>query len=627
MKTVKTMACFMAMIMASSVVLVSCKKDKEKEPEVQQAAETPQGKNEVVKTQFAISMPSQLKNGANRMPATTVQKKGIDQFQGMTGITLIPFAKPGAITGTDFRLGLNIVLTDLDKAEVDSKANRAKLYHDVDIPLTTASFLFYAKSKASGNKFQTGSLVASDLTDQPSTFQFGLEPIRNESQVSTFMGPSGHGGKLMAYLTSIATATNGVKPWYETEDAAMAALFTTFSSLHGLSSAEVERVLCMVDSCLLLVDSAEGVMPQTKFVLGKALKQGLRPIVVINKIDKPDQRAKEVVEEIFDLFVNLEATDEQLDFPILYASGRDGWASEDVEKRGGDLKPLLDKIVDFVPCPKSKYEDDEFRFLATMLEQDNFLGRVLTGKIYSGKAKVNQQIQVLDLQNKVVEKCKITRIQKFVGLTRETVEEADAGEIVTIAGCSIGTVSNTLCSANVKECVPSTPIDPPTLSMTIGPNTSPLAGKSGKKLTSNMIKDRLEKEAENNIAITIKPSQEKDSYEVGGRGELQLGVLIETMRREGFELSVARPKVVIHTDENGNKLEPIEEITMDVDDEFSGTIIQKLQNRKGEMKEMKPFGVGRTRLVFLVPTRCLMGYQSEFMTDTRAACRNTETAC
>ena len=250
MKTVKTMACFMAMIMASSVVLVSCKKDKEKEPEVQQAAETPQGKNEVVKTQFAISMPSQLKNGANRMPATTVQKKGIDQFQGMTGITLIPFAKPGAITGSDFRLGLNIVLTDLDKAEVDSKANRAKLYHDVDIPLTTASFLFYAKSKASGNKFQTGSLVASDLTDQPSTFQFGLEPIRNESQVSTFMGPSGHGGKLMAYLTSIATATNGVKPWYETEDAAMAALFTTFSSLHGLSSAEVERVLTDLNKSL-----------------------------------------------------------------------------------------------------------------------------------------------------------------------------------------------------------------------------------------------------------------------------------------------------------------------------------------------------------------------------------------
>jgi GTP-binding protein len=322
---------------------------------------------------------------------------------------------------------------------------------------------------------------------------------------------------------------------------------------HADFGGEVERILSMVDGVLLLVDASEGPMPQTKFVLGKALKQGLRPIVVINKIDKPDQRAKEVVEEIFDLFVNLEATDEQLDFPILYASGRDGWASEDVEKRGGDLKPLLDKIVDFVPCPKSKYEDDEFRFLATMLEQDNFLGRVLTGKIYSGKAKVNQQIQVLDLQNKVVEKCKITRIQKFVGLTRETVEEADAGEIVTIAGCSIGTVSNTLCSANVKECVPSTPIDPPTLSMTIGPNTSPLAGKSGKKLTSNMIKDRLEKEAENNIAITIKPSQEKDSYEVGGRGELQLGVLIETMRREGFELSVARPKVVIHTDENGNK--------------------------------------------------------------------------
>lgn len=386
---------------------------------------------------------------------------------------------------------------------------------------------------------------------------------------------------------------------------------------HADFGGEVERVLCMVDSCLLLVDSAEGVMPQTKFVLGKALKQGLRPIVVVNKIDKADQRAKEVVDEIFDLFVNLNATDEQLDFPILYASGRDGWASEDIEKRGGDLQPLLDKIVNFVPCPKDLYNDGEFRFLATMLEQDNFLGRVLTGKIYSGSIKLNQQIQVLDLNNNVVERCKITRIQKFAGLTRETVQEAEAGSIVTIAGCSIGTVSNTLCSANVKECIPSTPIDPPTLSMTIGPNTSPLAGKSGNKLTSNMIKDRLEKEAENNVAITIKPSTEKDSYEVGGRGELQLGVLIETMRREGFELSVARPKVVIHTDENGNKLEPIEEVTMDVDDEFTGTIIQKLQNRKGEMKEMKPFGVGRTRLVFLVPTRCLMGYQSEFMTDTR----------
>ena len=386
---------------------------------------------------------------------------------------------------------------------------------------------------------------------------------------------------------------------------------------HADFGGEVERVLCMVDSCLLLVDSAEGVMPQTKFVLGKALKQGLRPIVVINKVDKPDQRAKEVIEEIFDLFVNLDATDEQLDFPILYASGRDGWASEDLEKRGGDLKPLLDKIVDFVPAPSDKYNDGEFRFLATMLEQDNFLGRVLTGKIYSGKAKLNQQIQVLDLKNNVIEKCKITRIQRFVGLTRESVNEADAGEIITIAGCSIGTVSNTLCSAGVKECVPSTPIDPPTLSMTIGPNTSPFAGKSGNKLTSNMIKERLEKEAETNIAITIKESAEKDSYEVGGRGELQLGVLIETMRREGFEMSVARPKVLIHTDEAGNKLEPIEEVTMDVDDEYSGTIIQKLQNRKGEMTEMKPFGVGRTRIVFLVPTRCLMGYQSEFMTDTR----------
>ena len=248
MKTVKTMACFMAMIMASSVVLVSCKKDKEKEPEVQQAAETPQGKNEVVKTQFAISMPSQLKNGANRMPATTVQKNGMEQFQGMTGITLIPFAKPGEITGSDFRLGSNIELDPLTKSEVDSKANQAKVYKDVDIPLTTASFLFYAKSAASGSKFQVGSLVASDLTAQPSTFQFGLEPIRTD--VSTMMAASGHGGKLMLYLTSIANATDGTKAWYETEDAAMAALFTTFSSLHGLSSAEVERVLTDLNKSL-----------------------------------------------------------------------------------------------------------------------------------------------------------------------------------------------------------------------------------------------------------------------------------------------------------------------------------------------------------------------------------------
>lgn len=249
MKTVKTMACFMAMIMASSVVLVSCKKDKEKEPEVQQAAETPQGKNEVVKTQFAISMPSQLKNGANRMPATTVQKKGIDQFQGMTGITLIPFAKPGEITSSDFRLGSNIVLDPLAKSEVDTKANRAKVYKDVDIPLTTASFLFYAKSAASGTKFQVGSLVMPDLTLQPSAFQFGLECIHTSGDVSTMMAASGHGGKLMAYLTSIAAATNG-KAWYETEDAAMAELFTTFSSLHGLSSAEVERVLTDLNKSL-----------------------------------------------------------------------------------------------------------------------------------------------------------------------------------------------------------------------------------------------------------------------------------------------------------------------------------------------------------------------------------------
>ncbi|MEN9781930.1 MAG: hypothetical protein RL208_80 [Pseudomonadota bacterium] len=386
---------------------------------------------------------------------------------------------------------------------------------------------------------------------------------------------------------------------------------------HADFGGEVERVLCMVDCCLLLVDSAEGVMPQTKFVLAKALSHGLKPIVVINKIDKGDARPKEVIDEILELFMALDATDEQLDFPVLFASGRDGWASEKMEEKTENLVPLFEKIVSYVPAPTNKYQDNNFRFLATMLEYDNFVGRVLVGKIYSGIAKVNMPITVLDLNGNVVEKAKITRIQKFVGVNRVITETAEEGDIVTIAGCSLGTVSNTIASPEVSSPVPSTPIDPPTISIAISPNTSPLAGKEGSKVTSNLIKERLRKEAENNVAITVTESGDKDIFEVGGRGELQLGVLIETMRREGFELSIARPRVIFKKDEKGNNLEPIEEVCIDVDDEFTGTVISNLQTRKAEMTEMKPFGVGRTRLVFLVPTRCLMGYQGEFMTSTR----------
>jgi GTP-binding protein len=386
---------------------------------------------------------------------------------------------------------------------------------------------------------------------------------------------------------------------------------------HADFGGEVERILCMVDSCLLLVDSSEGVMPQTKFVLSKALMHGLKPVVVINKIDRPDQRANEVIDEIFDLFIALNANDDQLDFPIIFASGRDGWASLKIDEKGNSLDPIFKKIIEYVPHPQQAHNDGKFRFLATMLEYDNFLGRILTGKIYSGTAKINKNIQVLDLNGNIVEKCKITRIQKFFGVNRISVDEAEAGSIVTIAGCASGTVSNTLTDLDVSESLQSTPIDPPTISITIGPNTSPLAGKEGTKLTSNMIRDRLKKEAESNIAITVKAAVGTENFEVGGRGELQLGVLIETMRREGFELSVARPKVLFRKNEAGEILEPIEEVTIDVDDEFSGTVINKLQNRKGDMIEMKPFGHNRTRIIFLVPTRCLIGYQSEFMTNTR----------
>jgi GTP-binding protein len=388
---------------------------------------------------------------------------------------------------------------------------------------------------------------------------------------------------------------------------------------HADFGAEVERILGMVDGVLLLVDSFEGVMPQTKFVLGKALSHGLRPIVVINKIDKPEARPSAVIDEVFDLFVALNASDEQLDFPVLYSSGRDGWATLDHGVKKDNLADLFDKIVEYVKPPKQQFDDGQFRFLATMLEYDSFLGRTLTGKIYSGDIKVGSQVQSLNLDGKVVDKFKVTRIQKFEGIRKLNVDTASAGDIITISGSDITTVSNTICSLEVSTPLESKPIDPSTMSIGIGPNTSPLAGREGTKLTSNMIKERLKKEAENNIAITVTESEQKDSFEVCGRGELQLGILVENLRREGFELSISRPKVVFRTDENGTKLEPIEEVLVDVDDPYAGAVISKLQNRKAEMLDMKQYGVGRTRIIFLVPTRCLIGYQSEFMTDTRGS--------
>ncbi|QED23758.1 translational GTPase TypA [Candidatus Deianiraea vastatrix] len=389
---------------------------------------------------------------------------------------------------------------------------------------------------------------------------------------------------------------------------------------HADFGGEVERILSMVDGVVLLVDSSEGVMPQTKFVLRKALAQGLRPIVVINKVDKPDARSEEVINETFDLFVALEASEEQCDFPILYASGRDGWASLESNVKKENLIDLFEKIVDHVKPPVEQYSDGKFRFLATMLGNDAFMGRMLTGKIYSGNVKVGDSVKVLDINSNTVEKVKITKIQTFSGVTKINTETASAGQIVVLAGCVLGTVSNTICAQDVEEPVPSTPIDPPTMSITITVNTSPLAGREGSKVTSSVIKERLEKEAESNIAIKLQQSKEKDSFEVFGRGELQLGVLIETMRREGFELSVSRPRVLFKKDKTtGDILEPIEEVQADVDDDCTGVVIAKIQNKKGEMVDMRPSGTGRTRIIFHTPTRSLIGYQGEFLTDTRGS--------
>ena len=384
---------------------------------------------------------------------------------------------------------------------------------------------------------------------------------------------------------------------------------------HADFGGEVERILSMVDGVILLVDSSEGAMPQTKFVTGKALALGLRPIVVVNKIDRPDGRAQEVLDEVFDLFVNLDANDDQLEFPVLYASGRNGYASDDENAREGDLTPLFQKIVDHVPAPGLD-DSGPFTFLATLLDRDNFMGRILTGRIQSGTLKVNQPIHALDSDGKVIETGRATKLLAFRGLERVPVDEAKAGDIVAIAGLTQATVANTIADPSVSNAIAAQPIDPPTLAMRFAVNDSPMAGREGDKVTSRMIRDRLSREAESNVAIRITESADKDSFEVAGRGELQLGVLIETMRREGFELGISRPRVLFR-EEGGQKLEPYETVVIDVDDEYSGTVVDKMQRRKADLTEMRPSGTGKTRITFSAPSRGLIGYHGEFLSDTR----------
>lgn len=393
---------------------------------------------------------------------------------------------------------------------------------------------------------------------------------------------------------------------------------------HADFGGEVERILSMVDGVVLLVDSAEGPLPQTKFVLSKALKLGLRPIVCINKVDRADARPEEVLTETFDLFDKLGADDAQLDFPYLYAVGRDGWAVRDLSEINNpnkDLKPLFQLIVDHVPAPDCNGTrcqlDAPFKMLATTLEADPYVGRILTGKIESGTVRVGQTVKAINMAGDLVETAKITKIIEHAGVQKVSRDSASAGDIVVVAGFSKATVADTLCDPSVTEPIPALPIDPPTLTMTFFVNTSPLAGKSGKKLTSRMIGERLFREAETNIALRVTQSANNESFEVSGRGELQLGILIETMRREGFELSVSRPRVIMHQNENGEKMEPIEEVVIDVDDEFSGVVIEKMTKRKATIIEMKPSGIGKTRIVFSAPSRGLIGYLSEFRTDTR----------
>ncbi|KQT65869.1 GTP-binding protein TypA, partial [Aureimonas sp. Leaf427] len=385
---------------------------------------------------------------------------------------------------------------------------------------------------------------------------------------------------------------------------------------HADFGGEVERILNMVDGAVILVDASEGPMPQTKFVLGKALKVGLKPIVAINKIDRPDERHEEVLNEIFDLFANLDATDEQLDFPVLYGSGRGGWmATAPTGPQDQGLEPLFDLIVKHVPEPDTSGVDEPFKMIGTILEANPFLGRIITGRIQSGSIKPNQAVKVLNGEGTQLETGRISKILAFRGLDRVPLDYAEAGDIVAIAGLSKGTVADTFCDPAVNTPLVAQPIDPPTVTMSFIVNDSPLAGTEGDKVTSRVIRDRLFKEAEGNVALKIEESEDKDSFYVSGRGELQLAVLIETMRREGFELGISRPRVIMKKDEEtGDMLEPIEEVVIDVDEEHAGAVVQKMSERKAEMVELRPSGGGRQRLVFHAPTRGLIGYQSELLT-------------
>jgi len=390
---------------------------------------------------------------------------------------------------------------------------------------------------------------------------------------------------------------------------------------HADFGGEVERILGMVDGCVILVDAEEGVMPQTKFVLTKALKMGLRPILCINKVDRAHADPDRVHLETIELFEAIGASPEQLDFPHIYASGRNGWATLDMNTPSDTLAPLFDMIVDHVPPPAVQANKDKpFRILNVLIESDPFLGRILTGRIESGKAVPGMPIKALDRDGKTIEQGRITKVLAFRGLKRQALDEgSEAGDIVAIAGMSKATVADTLCALEVTEPLDAQPIDPPTISMTVGVNDSPLAGREGDKVQSRVIRDRLLKEAEANVAIRVTETPGADAYEVAGRGELQLGVLIENMRREGFEVSISRPRVVYQTGENGERLEPIEDVMIDVDDEYTGVVIEKLSTRKAELKDMGPSGAGKTRIQLNCPSRALIGYQGEFLTDTRGS--------
>ena len=385
---------------------------------------------------------------------------------------------------------------------------------------------------------------------------------------------------------------------------------------HADFGGEVERILGMVDGVMLLVDASEGPMPQTKFVTQKALKLGLKPIVLVNKVDKPDARPDEVHDEVFDLFAILGANEEQLDFPVLFGSAKHGWASTNSETTGGDMACLFDTVIDYVPAPT--VEDGPFRMLATTLESDPYLGRILTGRITAGRLDASMTAKALGRNGETVEQSRITKVLAFRGLDKVAVDSAEAGDIISIAGFPTATVADTICDLSVEDALPAEPIDPPTLAMVFSINDSPLTGLDGNKVTSRVILSRLEAEAEGNVALRIRAVEGGNGYEVAGRGELQLGVLIETMRREGFELSISRPQVLTRQDEKtGQTMEPFEEVQIDVDEEFSGTVVEAISKRKGRLEEMLPSGGGKTRLRFIAPSRGLIGYHGEFMTETR----------